>query len=67
MSLGDTLAHVRADLALARDHIVLAERAARDLPSSRIDGAPWGEKKQRLEAALAIARDAIGDADREVM
>lgn len=54
-SLESVVAEVRAALAEALGALSRARRFSRDLPSSIVDGKPWGEARQALDAALDAA------------
>jgi len=56
------IAEIRAEIATASDHVRLAGRRAGALPSISVDETPWGERRQRLDAALVRAARALLDA-----
>lgn len=56
------IAEIRAELASASDHVRLAAGRTCDLPATSVDETPWGERRQRLDAALALAARALADA-----
>lgn len=54
-SLKLTVAEVLAALEDALGALGRARRISRDLPSSTVDGKPWGEVRQVVDAALDAA------------